>query len=192
MSKVDSDKDISGKEVSNKEIPDKENSDKAVSNKIIPMEILGEIIKEQLNHGGRVRFTPKGVSMLPMLRDNEDVVLLEKPKRKLKKYDLPLYQRADGKYILHRVVDVLADGTYVMCGDNQVILEYGIADEHIVGVVSEFERKGKKYSVVDKTYCAYCRCWVALLSVRRVCRRGRVYLGKVKRKLGRIKDKNEG
>lgn len=158
-------------------------------NKIISMDEMGAIIKEQLQNGGRVRFTPKGVSMLPMLRNNQDVVLLEEKKGKLKKYDLPLYQRQSGKYVLHRVVGLSDDGTYVMCGDNQVIREYGITDESIVGIVSEFERKGKKYSCDHKGYMIYCRVWVALLPIRKVCRLLRRILGKVKGKLGRIKRK---
>lgn len=152
-------------------------------NKVISMDEMGEIIKEQLQSGGKVRFTPKGISMLPMLRNNQDTVLLEKPPGTLKKYDLPLYQRESKKYILHRVIRVCDDGTYVMCGDNQVVFEYGITDEHIIGIVSEFERKGRKYSVNNKSYQIYCRLWIALIPVRRSYRVIRSFLGKIKRKL---------
>ena len=79
-------------------------------NKIIPMEDMVQIIKEQFAAGGeKVSFTPRGCSMLPMLRDNLDKVVLEKPADHLKKYDLPLYMRDNGSYVLHRVVDVGED-----------------------------------------------------------------------------------
>lgn len=152
-------------------------------NKVISMDEMGEIIKEQLQNGGKVRFTPKGVSMLPMLQNNKDTVLLEKPHGALKKYDLPLYQRDSKKYILHRVVKVCDDGTYVMCGDNQILYEYGITDAHIVGIVTEFDRKGKKYSVNDRAYRIYCHLWVALMPVRRIYRLVRKILGKIKRRI---------
>lgn len=67
---------------------------------------------------------PVGVSMLPLLRPNRDVVILEN-NLKPEIYDVVLYKRDNGKYILHRIIDVDSNG-YVMCGDNQFIKELGI------------------------------------------------------------------
>ena len=36
-------------------------------------------LNKQTNAGGTVIFTPNGTSMLPMLRDGKDVVMLKKP-----------------------------------------------------------------------------------------------------------------
>ena len=58
---------------------------------------------------------PVGVSMLPLLRPNRDVVILEN-NLKPEIYDVVLYKRDNGKYILHRIIDVDSNG-YVMCGD---------------------------------------------------------------------------
>lgn len=154
-----------------------------MSNKVISMQELGEIIKEQLNNGGKVKFTPKGRSMLPMLRDNKDTVVLEHPQGRLKKYDLPLYQLSDGTYILHRVVKVCSDGSYVMCGDNRIVYEYGIRDENIVGLVTEFTRKGKSYQCTDKRYKLYCFFWVHIYGIRKGYRTTRRLLGRIKRKI---------
>ena len=49
-------------------------------------------IRELLAMGQSVRLYPKGVSMMPMLRQGIDSVLLSPVQGKLKKYDLPLYQ----------------------------------------------------------------------------------------------------
>jgi hypothetical protein len=125
------------------------------------MEELAPLFLEVLNSGGTVNFTPRGISMLPMLQDNKDIVVLSAADGKLKKYDLPLYfNKSTHKYIMHRVVRVEKNGTYTMCGDNQLWREYGVTDNDIIGVVKEFVRNGKKHSVNEFGYKMYCRFWV--------------------------------
>ena len=51
----------------------------SLNNKEIQLEDVIQIIKEKLNSGGTVTFTPHGTSMYPMLRNGEDVVVLKKP-----------------------------------------------------------------------------------------------------------------
>ena len=118
-----------------------------------------DIMVEKLNSGGTVTFTPKGKSMLPMLRDGEDVVVLSKPNGKLHLFDIPLYRRSNGIYVLHRIVNFDADGSYVLCGDHQFALEHGIKDSDIIGVVTAFYRKGKAYSVNSFSYRLYVNFW---------------------------------
>ena len=118
-----------------------------------------EIMVEKLNSGGTVTFTPKGKSMLPMLHDGEDVVVLSKPKGRLHLFDIPFYKRSNGSYVLHRIVNFDADGSYVLCGDNQFTLEHGIKDSDIIGVVTAFYRKGKAYSVNSFKYRLYVNFW---------------------------------
>ena len=81
------------------------------------MDSLMPLFKERLAAGQIVRFSPRGVSMLPMLRQGIDSVELSPVPEKLKKYDLPLYQRRNGQYVLHRIVKV-SEG-YTCIGDNQ-------------------------------------------------------------------------
>ncbi|MEE1319487.1 MAG: S24/S26 family peptidase, partial [Ruminococcus sp.] len=105
-------------------------------NKEVSMDDIIGILTEKLESGGTVTFTPRGKSMLPMLRDGEDVVVLSKPQGRLHLFDVPLYRRSNGLYVLHRIVDFDADGSYVMCGDNQFEIERGINKEQIIGYVS--------------------------------------------------------
>ncbi len=134
---------------------------------------LYEVMAEKLDQGGTVNFNPKGTSMLPMLHNNGDRVVIKKATEPLKKYALPLYRRADGAFVLHRVVKRSVDGTYTMCGDNQWHLEKGISHSQIVGVVTAFERGGKTYSTDNKLYCLYCRFWVGIRPIRRLIFGGR-------------------
>ncbi len=127
-----------------------------------------DLMLEKLNQGGTVTFSPGGTSMLPMLRDGEDAVILAKPKGRLHLYDLPLYRRPDGSFVLHRVVDFSTDGSYVMCGDNQFVKEYGIKDENIVAVVTAFYRKGKSYNLDSISYRIYIKFWAYSKPFRRI------------------------
>ena len=62
-------------------------------NKEVQLADTIEIIKEKLDSGGTVTFTPNGTSMLPLLRDGEDVVVLSKPEGRLHLFDVALYRR---------------------------------------------------------------------------------------------------
>jgi hypothetical protein len=127
---------------------------------------LNPLIEETLQGGGEVAFSPAGNSMRPMLRSRQDKIVLVKPPDNLKRYDIPLYQRDNGKFVLHRVVDVKKEG-YALCGDHQWQVEYGVKHEQIIGVVKAFYR-GDKYidCGASKVYRLYCLLWTGLLPVR--------------------------
>lgn len=112
-------------------------------------------IKAMLAEGRSVRLYPKGVSMLPMLRQNIDSVLLSPVKGKLKKYDLPLYQRRNGHYVLHRILK--AGETYTCIGDNQFTYEKGVRQEQLIAVVTGYYRDEEYRSVTDLRYKFYVR-----------------------------------
>jgi hypothetical protein len=125
-------------------------------------------MEEMLESGGSVNFNPRGTSMLPTLRNDGDRVVIVKPKEMLKKYDLPLYIRQDGSFVLHRVVRKPQNGIYTMCGDNQWVLEKGVKHEQIVGVVVSLCRNGKEISTDNKLYKIYVRLWVAIMPIRHI------------------------
>lgn len=114
------------------------------------------IIEEQLNAGKDVCFTPNGISMQPMLYQGRDSVILSPAPSALKKYDLPLYRRSDGQFVLHRIVKVNKDGSYTLCGDNQYAREKGINHSQVIGLVTAFIRKGKRVSCKNPLYRLYC------------------------------------
>ncbi len=128
-------------------------------NKEVAIDDIINIIVEKLDSGGTVTFSPSGTSMLPMLRDGEDVVVLSKPNGRLHLFDIPLYKRRNGTYVLHRIVGFDSDGGYVLCGDNQFEKEHGIYDSDIFGVVTAFYRKGKPYNTNSLRYKLYLNFW---------------------------------
>ena len=143
------------------------------SSKEVQLEDLMPLIVEKLASGGTVTFTPNGTSMLPMLRDGEDVVVLSAPKGRLHLFDVPLYRRDNGQFVLHRVIDFGRDGSYVMCGDNQFQKERGIRDDQIIAVMTGFYRKGKMYRPHYLRYRAYVNFWYYTRVFRRAYRFGK-------------------
>jgi len=134
------------------------------------LEQMMPLIREQLAAGQNIRFSPGGISMRPMLRQGLDSVVLSPVPQKLKKYDLPLYQRDNGRYILHRVVSV--GDTYTCIGDNQFQLEEGVQHGSVIAVVSAFYRGNRMWRTDDWRYQLYCRFWHYSRPVRGFWRRG--------------------
>ena len=153
----------------------------ASSKQFVRMEELMPIIRECLEGGRTVSFSPRGVSMLPMLRQERDMVELSPVGGRLKKYDLPLYQRENGQYVLHRIVK--AGETYTCVGDNQFQLEPGLRQEQMLALVTAFTRDGKRIPVSHPGYRLYCRVWHYSRPVRRLWRSLRSRLGRIKRRL---------
>ena len=140
---------------------------------------LMPLIRERLAAGQTVSFFPNGVSMLPMLRQGRDSVELSPAPERLKKYDLPLYQRDNGQYVLHRVVAVGED--YTCIGDNQFLLEPGVEHRQVIALVTAFTRDGRRIEVTDLRYQIYCRLWCASRPLRHFWR------GWLRPRLGRLR-----
>lgn len=117
-----------------------------------------ETIRLVLDSGGEFRMYPKGTSMLPLLRQGVDSVVLEKPKFPLKRGDIAFYQRDNGAYILHRVIRA-ENGCYTMCGDNQLTFEHDIEERHIIGVVTRFYRGERCVKPDSLRYRVYLFLW---------------------------------
>jgi len=111
-----------------------------------------------------------GISMNPLLHEGADTVVIVPKVGPLHRYEVPLYLRKNGQHVLHRVVRIEKDG-YVMCGDHQLQLEYGVTDEMILGVMEGFFR-GKRYiKTTDFGYRLYVFFWCRVPLVRRICLR---------------------
>lgn len=135
--------------------------------KSVTLSDVYDVMMEMLNSGGTVNFNPRGTSMLPTLHNDGDRVVLKKFDT-LKKYDLPLYLRDDGQFVLHRVHKVNSDGTYNMCGDNQWHLEKGVRPDQIIGTVVSIQRGNKVIKTTNPLYKLYVVLWVKSRVLRRI------------------------
>ena len=67
------------------------------------MASLYALIAPVIKQNGTVKIKVAGFSMYPLLASRRDSVLLGKA-HKMKVGDVPLFQREDGSFILHRIV----------------------------------------------------------------------------------------
>ena len=126
---------------------------------------MNQTIEQQIAENGFYVSTTVGVSMRPMLRNRRDRVIIRSTEgKRLSKWDLPLYKRQDGKYILHRIIEV-RDGYYVIRGDNTYVKEK-IPDERIVGVMTEFYRGKRHVLASDRGYRRYAAFWQTIYPLR--------------------------
>jgi len=133
-----------------------------------------------LKKDGRLVYKTRGVSMLPMLHQNRDIVVIVPPEGWLKKYDVALYKRGSS-YILHRVIGI-QDEEYLIRGDNTYRIEH-VLPELVIGVLTGFVRNGKSYTVEDTGYQIYCRIWNAIYPFRKLLFWMRSAAGKTARML---------
>lgn len=121
--------------------------------------------EEQLALHGRLVYTNRGDSMEPLIRQGRDLLIIEPVRGRLKRYDIPLYRRDSGQYVLHRVMKVRGDD-YILCGDNRFRRESGITDRQILGVLTGILRDGRECSFRDWRYRLYVFFWCDLFPVR--------------------------
>ena len=126
--------------------------------------MIDSTIEEHLAKTGKFIYSNKGVSMLPLIRQGGDLIRVEPIKGKLKKYDVVLYKRSEGLYVLHRIIKV-RDYDYVICGDNCWTKEY-VNDQRIIGVLTAVIRDGKEIPVTHWMYRLYVHLWCDLFPVR--------------------------
>ena len=138
--------------------------------------------EEQLAKNGKLIYTNKGDSMMPLIKQGRDLLIIEPVHGRLKKYDVPLYKRDIGQYVLHRILKVRKND-YVICGDNRWVKEYGIRDRHIIGVLTAVVRNGKEISVNDWKYKLYVHLWCDFFPVRELVLKAKAFPRWLKRKV---------
>ena len=105
-----------------------------------------------------------GVSMLPMLKNRRDTIVVRAKTERLKPLDVALYKRGDA-YVLHRVLKV-TENEYIIRGDNCYSDEI-VPESAVIGVLTEFFRKGKHIDCTDEKYLRYARNRIRTYKSRR-------------------------
>jgi hypothetical protein len=122
-------------------------------------------LAEQLDTHGVIMWPNKGVSMMPLLRENRDLMVIQKRgEERLRKYDAVLFVRTNGEYVLHRILKVHPD-SYWIVGDNCISGEI-VQEEQVIGILTEIVRDGKTIRVTDRGYLVFVHIWCALFPLR--------------------------
>ncbi len=98
-----------------------------------------------------------GVSMRPFLRTG-DTVLLDPITAPVRAGDILLFQRPDGKYVLHRVVKCCRDGSFLLLGDNQMMPE-PVQPEQLRAIVVSARIGNQTVAPGDRRWWLYAHPW---------------------------------
>ena len=124
--------------------------------------------EEELERTGKLIYTNVGVSMLPLIRQGKDIMIIERADEYMP-LDAVLFRRKGvtgrGAYVLHRILKITPDGKYWIVGDNCVSGET-VERENILGVLTCVSRHGKLIKRTDIRYRAYLRMWCAPYKMR--------------------------
>lgn len=141
-------------------------------------------LAQQLDTAGVIVHTNKGTSMMPLLRENRDLMVIRKRGAgRFHKYDAVLFLRDNGEYVLHRILRVNPD-SYWIVGDNCASGET-VREEQVLGILTEILRDGRTIRVTDKGYRIFVRIWCALFPLRSLWIRGTALLRGIWKKLWR-------
>ena len=138
--------------------------------------------REFLAREEKLVYTGRGSSMKPLIRPAKDLIVVERLRRPPKKYDVLLFQRDCGDYVLHRLLQIRKDG-YVLCGDNQWFRECGIREDQVLGVLTAVIRGGREIRMDSPGARLYAHLWCDGFWLRAAALRARGRIGKIRRKL---------
>lgn len=105
-----------------------------------------------------------GVSMLPMLKNRRDTIVVRAKTERLQPLDVALYKRGE-EYVLHRVLSVTETG-YIIRGDN-CYTDENVPESAVIGVLTEFYRKNKHVLCTDEKYLKYVKKRLKTYKIRR-------------------------
>ena len=139
-------------------------------------------VTDQLLQGKKVICPNRGTSMLPLLRQGKDLMVISpRPDSRLKKYDALLFKRDNGDLVLHRVLKVLEKG-YLMNGDHQIVKET-VREDQILGIMTHVMRGKKLIPVTSLRMRCYIHLWYAPYPLRCLFLRANGKLHGIKRRI---------
>ena len=134
-----------------------------------PEELIPDLLP-LLDQAESVPLIISGSSMTPFLVHGRDTVFLSKVTQPLKKGDMILYRRRNGRYVLHRICRVHPD-CYDLVGDAQTEIEPGIRPEQVKATVHTVRRKGRILKKGDFWWDFFEGFWLKIIPLRPTVRR---------------------
>ena len=122
--------------------------------------------KACIDETGLYLSSPTGESMRPFLREGVTVAVAAADGR-IRRGDILLYEDADGRQVLHRVVGKTKDGKLRMRGDNCLAAEPPLSPDLVIGRLIGYW-KGERYTDCQNglTFRLLSRLWLFLYPFR--------------------------
>ncbi|MCB9017443.1 MAG: S24/S26 family peptidase [Paludibacteraceae bacterium] len=132
---------------------------------LIPNEILLGCAKQMLAEGHTVTLRVAGYSMRPLLEHRRDSVVLAAAEG-CKLHDVVLAEIEPDHYVLHRVVALQGENVTLMGDGNLYGCEHCLRGD-VVGVVTNFLRRGNDYGCDNRLVRCYVAVWLRMRTIRR-------------------------
>lgn len=123
------------------------------------------VLRELVEQGKEVSVLISGTSMTPFLGHNRDVIFFSRPTTPLARGDMVFYQRADGTFVMHRILKVRPEGLYIV-GDAQALVEGPVPPSSVFARVTKARRKGKLIEKGDFLWDFFAGPWLTLRPLR--------------------------
>ena len=124
------------------------------------VEELVPVILDLFAEGKKVIISATGNSMAPLIRNDRDSIVLAAYKgEKLGVGDMVFYKRKNGRYVLHRIIDIALDERFITLGDNQIKMEETVDIKQIVALPTTVIRGKKEVSLTSNGYKLYTKLW---------------------------------
>lgn len=126
------------------------------------------IMEEIINNGGQCKLRVTGYSMTPILKHLRDSVILTSiDNRPIKKGEIIFIQRQSGQYVLHRVMKIIDQDTFIINGDAQQWTEI-VRKNQVIGVCCKIIRDNKEISCDNIIYKNIIKIWQMCRPIRHV------------------------
>lgn len=138
----------------------------------IPNDILLGSARDAIREGYTATITVKGWSMRPFLEHQRDKVILDTPKC-AKVGDAVLAEILPGKYVLHRIIEIIPHATnegldkITLMGDGNIQGTEQCQRKDVCGIVTHYIRPGRTIPSNDPKLVGRIRLWKKLLPFRR-------------------------
>lgn len=127
---------------------------------------LFSVVDDIIKQGGHAWVTVTGMSMYPFLRDEKDSVELSGTSfETVKKCDIVLIRRVNGKYVLHRLLKKDKNCFYII-GDAQQCVEGPIKPEQLKACVTKIKREKHIINCNNIFFKVAGRIWLLLIPFR--------------------------
>lgn len=123
------------------------------------------VLRELVEQGKEVSVPIFGSSMSPFLGNDRDVIFFSRPTTPLARGDMVFYQRADGSFVMHRILKVRREGLYIV-GDAQVPVEGPVPPSCVFARVTKARRKGKLIEKGNFWWDFFAGPWLTLRPLR--------------------------
>lgn len=132
----------------------------------LPNAPLLKEVRALIAEGHDVTLRVRGVSMHPFLEDRRDMIVLTKPQAS-RVGDAVLAEIAPGKYVFHRIAQIVGDRV-VLRGDGNVHSTEQCHLDDIAASVKQFVRKGRTCSPNGRAWRWYSALWPSSPLARRI------------------------